>query len=167
MSAPRIPRRNPISDPFTGALIRVDGTALLTESLPPGLEAIQRGHFVVRYGVQYLQKAQSIVPGLIALDYGDMLTGEEAWNFLFNRSNLYPRADVVGYTSKGEDDMVPVKMLDLMRPVDVLVYESLEATQPLAHIRGIISQDPEQIPERLRTYTKTYPTLEAWQKARG
>ncbi len=166
MGAPRIPRRNPISDLFTGVLVRVDGTALLAESLPAELEAIQHGDFVVRYGVQYLQKAQSIVPGLIALDYGDMLTGEEAWNFLLHRSNLYPRADVVGYTSKGEDDMVPVKMLDLMRPVDVLVYESLEATQPLALIHGIITQKPDDVPARLRTYTKTYPTIEAWQKAR-
>ncbi|MCA9912505.1 MAG: hypothetical protein KC496_04135, partial [Anaerolineae bacterium] len=109
MSAPKIPPRNPIHDPFTGALIRVDGTTLLAHTLPPGLEAIQRGDFVVRYGVQYLQKAQSIVPGLVAVDYGEMLTGENAWNFIFNRSNLYPRADIVGYTSKGEEDMVPVK----------------------------------------------------------
>ncbi|MCA9913242.1 MAG: hypothetical protein KC496_07825, partial [Anaerolineae bacterium] len=70
------------------------------------------------------------------------------------------------YTSKGEDDMVPVKMLDLMRPVDVLVYDSLDATQPLAVIRGIITPNANTLPERLRMYANTYPTLEAWQKAR-
>ncbi len=165
MSAPKIPPQNPIGDSFESVLLRVNGQLLLSQAAPPELEPIQRGHFVVRYGVQYLQKPQSIVPGLIAVDYGEMLTGENAWDFLFKRSNLYPRADVIGYSDQGEEDMVPVKMLDLMRPVDVLVYESAEATQPLGLVRAIIAPEPDALPERLRTYAPIYPTVETWQKA--
>jgi hypothetical protein len=102
---------------------------------------------------------------LIAVDYGEMLTGEKAWNFLFKRSNLYPRADVVGYTSTGEEDMTPVKTLDLMRPVDVLAYETAEGKKPIGRVRGIITTQPQSLPERLRSYAQIYPTLEAWQKA--
>lgn len=165
MSAPKIPPQNPIGDSFEGVLLRFDGRLLLAHTPPHGLEDIQHGNFMVRYGVQYLQKPNSIVPGLIALDYGEMLTGEAAWRFLFNRSNLYPRADVVGHTDEGEEDMVPVKMLDLMRPVDVLVYENVDEKKPIGLVRAVITQQPDALPERLRTYAQLYSSLEAWQKA--
>jgi len=165
MSAPKIPPQNPVSDPFEGVLLRVDDHTLLAYNPPPNLEIIQRGIFTIRYGVQYLQKPQSIVPGLIAVDYGEMLTGENAWNFLFKRSNLYPRADVVGYTNQGEEDMIPVKFLDLMRPVDVLVYKTEEDKKPLARVSGILTTEPEKVPERLRNHVQIQPTQEAWLKA--
>ena len=65
---------------------------------------------IVRYGVRFLGKPHlSVVPGLVAIDYGEMLIGEEAWIFLTKRSNLYPRAEVFGYRNDGHDDMITVK----------------------------------------------------------
>src|SRR5688572_30842193 len=118
-----IPPRQPYSEAFSGVILKMEETTLLSSTPQSDAEVMHTGTFVLRYAIEYLGKPQwSIVPGLVALDYGDILTGEEAWQFLFHRSNLYPRADVIGYRNDGVDDMIPVKKLDLMQPVVVLVY---------------------------------------------
>jgi hypothetical protein len=102
------------------------------------------------------------VPGLLATDTGDIMTGSHAWDFLLNRSNLFPRADVQGYRNDGEDDMVFVKELDLMQPIQILVYETAEATAPLAQAAAVISTDLDSLPDRLQTYADIYPTIADW-----
>src|SRR4051812_3774871 len=102
-----IPARQPYGEVFTGAIMTVGTQTVMAPAPFPDVPVLHRGSFVLRYGVEYLGKPQySIVPGLIALDYGEMLVGEEAWDFLFHRSNLYPRGDVLGYRNDGEDDMI-------------------------------------------------------------
>jgi len=59
-----------------------------------GTPTVHSGTFTIRYGLRFLGKPHlSIVPGLVALDYGDMLVGAEAWEFITRRSNLHPRAE--------------------------------------------------------------------------
>ena len=83
-----IPDRDPVEDVFTGYLLKFDDTYLLTVELHPDAEPIISGECVLHYGVRFLGKPHlSIVPGLIALDYGEILTGKDAWDFLLNRSN--------------------------------------------------------------------------------
>jgi hypothetical protein len=165
MGRNRIPEREPLGDAVEGALIREGEAALLVspaEGLPEGFEPLAVGGFVVRYAVPYLGKPQySIVPGLVALDYGDMLTGEKAWNFIYKRSNLHPRADVFGYRNDGADEMISVKWLDLVLPVEVLLYRDSAATLPLAKLDAIISSH-ETLPSRLMDYLPHYETLERW-----
>lgn len=165
MSKPKIPPRNPIGDIFTGVVLQVENYFLLAPTPLPAMTIIHQGEMVIRYGVQYLMKPHSIVPGLIAAEYGDMLTGEEAWHFLLKRSNLYPRADVLGYRDDGKDDMTPIKSLDLMHPMDILIYENDEATVPLVKISAIIAPDADVVPERTREYATVYTSLAAWQEA--
>ena len=166
MSAPKIPPRNPIGDNFEGVVLQDDDVFLLGRTPQNGAQTVKSGMFVIRYGVVYLGKPHlSIVPGLLALDYGQFLTGENAWHFLFNKSNLYPRADVLGYRNDGEDDMVVVKSLDLMHPLDILVYEDDEAAKPLAQARALIAAATEGLPPRLLEYATIYPSLDAWQQA--
>ncbi len=117
----------------------------------------------MRYGVQYLNKPHlSIVPGLLALDSGAMLTGEAAWRFLLERSNLYPRADVLGYRNDGEDAMVVVKALDLAAPVQVLVYADEGATTPLARVEALIAGEETKLPPRLLAHLRRYDSVETW-----
>jgi hypothetical protein len=79
---PAIPERQPIADPFTGMVLRLDQTHLLARTPQPGTEVVASGDLVVRYGIQYLDKPHlAIVPGLVALDYGEIITGDEAWDF--------------------------------------------------------------------------------------
>lgn len=171
---PAIPERAPIGDPFTGrVLLAPTGQHLLatdTTDVPAGVQPVHQGMFVVRYGVRYLGKPHlSLVPGLLALDYGDMLTGEEAWHFLLKKSNLHPRADVVGYRNDGADEMLSVKWLDLAIPVEPLVYADASATVPLAHPVALIApaEALPTLPPRLLEYLPHYGSLAAWQAAQA
>lgn len=166
MSAPKIPPRNPIADVFEGVLVRVDDSYLLSPARLENAAVVHEGIFVVRYGVAFLGKPHmSIVPALLALDYGEFLTGENAWHFLMHKSNLHPRADVVGYRNDGEDDMVVVKSLDLMYPLHILVYADEDAKKPLTQVAAIITSAREKLAERLNQYAAIYPSIEAWRKA--
>jgi hypothetical protein len=163
---PAIPERQPIGDPFDGVLLSAaSGHVLAAAPLATAASVSAAGRLIVRYGLPYLGKPHlSIVPGLVALDYGDILTGEEAWDFLIHRSNLYPRADVVGYRNDGQDDMIVVKLLDLAEPVQVLVYPDDQAAQPLARVSALIAPATAAIPPRLLQYLPRYDSLEAWQQ---
>lgn len=167
---PAIPDRAPLGDSITGTLVKAGNHHLLLIDQPPanesGVEIIARGEFIIRYGVRYLGKPHlSVVPGLLALDYGDILTGEEAWDFLWNRSNLYPRSDIIGYRNDGLDEMIPIKKLDLALPPEVLLYEDAAAAHPLVSLRAIIAAENIALPQRLRQYLPRYDSLAAWQAA--
>ena len=143
MPAPRIPERQTIGDTFRGLVIEAENHFLLTDAPIDNHETIHEGTFIVRYGVVFLGKPHlSIVPALMALDYGEFKTGEDAWDFLLNKSNLYPRADVIGHNNQGEDSQVFVRQLDLMYPFDILVYRDDKSTNPLCKVDAIISPKP-------------------------
>jgi hypothetical protein len=134
---PVIPPRAPISDSFGGALCRSDERYFLAVNPPADAEIIARG-VVIRYGARLLGKPfLSIVPGLIALERGEMMTGETAWEFLLKRSQLFPRAEVYGYSSEGKDEMKTVKWFDLALPPMVLAYADESATVPLAEVSAL------------------------------
>lgn len=165
MARQQIPERNPIGDDFTGRLIQVDDSYLLvTESIEiEDATLIHNGALTVRYGVRFLGKPHlSIVPAILALDYGDMLTGEEAWDFLLNKSNLYPRSEVVGHRNDGTDDMIQIKWLDLMDDLEILVYADNQATTPLASVTALIAPDSHEIPSRLNDYLPRYTSITNW-----
>jgi hypothetical protein len=162
---PVIPERQPIADLYTGVVLRASQTPLLAPAPLPGTETIASGNLVVRYAVQYLDKPHlAVVPGLIALDYGEIIRGEEAWDFLLHRSNLHPRADVVGYRNDGVDDMVAVKLVDPVAPIHVLIYSSTADTKPIARVLALIADDTTQIPPRLLEYLPRFESLEDWQQ---
>src|SRR5688572_20156432 len=168
MSAPKIPPRNPISDVFEGVLLQVDDSYMLSPAPLEHTVIVHEGKFIVRYGVAYLGKPHmSIVPALLALDYGEFLTGENAWHFLMHKSNLHPRADVVGYRNDGEDDMVVVKQLDLTYPLHILAYADEDAKKPLAQVAAVITSARDKLAERFNQYAPVYPSIEAWQKAQS
>lgn len=160
------PKRKPYGESFDGVLLKINHHVLLARAPLPDTEVLHNGSFVLRYGIVYLEKPQySIVPGLVALDYGEILAGEEAWHFLFHRSNLYPRADVLGYRNDGTDEMIVVKKLDFMQPITILVYADSQATIPLAQVTAAIAQNTDGFPAWLLQYGTFYKTLADWQAA--
>jgi hypothetical protein len=165
---PAIPERTPIGDVFTGSLLKADASFLLAPAPLPDAETIKSGELIVRYGVRYLGKPhRAIVPGLVALDYGDMLTDEDAWTFILTRSNLHPRADVLGYDNEGRDEMILVKQLDLALPFQVLVYEDTAAAAPLAEVEAYIGPPDEQTATRIREYLPRFNDLNEWRAQRS
>jgi len=166
--APRIPPRQPIGDPCAGVIVQVAEQHIFSTTALPDAQTVQAGTFMLRYGIRYLEKPfMSIVPGLVALDYGQHLNGEEAWTFLLKHSNLHPRADVLGYRNDGTDEMVVLKKLDLMQPLALLVYADAAATQPLAECEAVIAPADNDLPERLLAYIPRYDTLADWREQHG
>lgn len=159
-----IPERQPIRDEIEGFVVDINGIQAFMLEIADELDVIASGQFIVRYGVQFLGKPQlSIVPGLIALDYGEMLTGEEAWDFLWNRSNLHPRADVFGYRNDGEDDMIVIKWLDVDQSAHVLFYDTENATKPVASPQIMIASDDDGLPQRFTQHLPRYDSIAKWQ----
>lgn len=172
---PMIPERAPIGDVVQGMVIQHQAEhaffAAEEAVLPTDLTILARGTLVIRYAVRLLEKPKlSLVPGLLALDYGEILTGEAAWDFLLKKSNLYPRADVVGYRSDGVDEMLPVKRLDLALPIEVLAYSDPQATKPVASLSALIlpaavlETERAALPLRLTQHLPVYDGIAAWQQ---
>lgn len=159
-----IPERDPAGYWMTGALLRVGRHLLLAPAPLPETEPLLNGTFVIRYGFRYYGKPHwAIVPGIVALDYGDMLTGEDAWEFVYKKSNLHPRADIVGYRNDGTDEMIPLKTLDLGVPVAVLAYPDAEATTATGMVTAFIGPADAETPPNLFEHLPRFDTLADWQ----
>lgn len=153
-----------MSDPFTGFVLQVGDKQALAINPETGMDVLAQGNFVIRYGLRYLGKLHvSVVPGLVALDYGEFLTGEEAWDFLINGSNLYPRSEVLGYRNDGLDEMIVIKALDLSVPAEVLVYADANAILPIAKPTALIAPADTPLPARLLEFLPRFATLAEWQ----
>ena len=164
MPRPPIPERQPVSDVFPGAVVQAGSQSALIMH-PGSAPVLWAGPCVIRYGVRYLGKPHlSIVPGLVVVDYGEMLTGEAAWDFLTRHSNRYPRAEVFGYRNDGRDEMIRVRELDLALTPEVLAYADDEAKTPLARPLALIAAaaESELLPPRLVTMIARFATLEDW-----
>lgn len=156
-----IPARQPIGEPFSGWLLQ-HGTAYALSVTSQGT-VIAQGDLTVRYGVRFAGKIHlSIVPGLLVLDYGEMLTGEEAWEFILKRSNRHPRAEIAGYRSDGADDLVMLRVLDLAAGVAALVFTDAEARVPLAQVSAVIAPADAALPRYLTEYLPRFASLEDW-----
>ncbi len=153
-----------MSDAWNGLVLQIGAAQVLSLVPQPEATVIASGNCIVRYGLRFLGKLhQSIVPGLVVMDYGDFLTGEEAWEFLLKHSNLHPRAEVVGYRNDGSDDMVTIKTLDMAVDPEVLVYTNPSDTVPIARPTALIASESTSLPQRLIQYLPHYPSLADWQ----
>lgn len=158
-------RRLPIAERVSGVVTVLDGLALLSPAELPAGELFAGGELVIRYGITFLGKPHlSIVPNLIVADYGELLNGEAAWDFLMTSGHLYPRADVCGFLNDGSDEMVALKQLDLDYPFDVFVYQELRDARPLAALSALIADAPPSYPERLLRRLPRYDSLSAWRR---
>ena len=161
------PARLPISDAIEGVVTRLGDGCLLSSAMLTRGEFVAAGELVIRYGIPYLAKPCSIVPDLVVLDYGDMLTGEAAWEFLVKQSHLHPRADVLGHQDEGRDQMLTVKQLDFAIPFDVFVYHQAADRKPLAKLNALIASQPTAFPKRLLDYLPTFAAVADWQARHG
>jgi hypothetical protein len=154
--------RHPISDRLDGVLVRMDEDLALCDAVPAQHlhEVIGTGEWIVRYGIPYLGKPHlCVVPGLVALDYGDLLNAEDAWQFLLSKSNLYPRGEVFGFRNDGEDELIVIKKLDFSLAPVPLIYASPEETHPVGKLSRIITTKP--LPNRVRQYVACFSTFES------
>jgi hypothetical protein len=165
MAKTPIPERLPIGDSFTGTLVERDGKFALASSPLEDINMIYTGDMIIRYGIRYMGKPQvSVVPGLVVLDYGKMLNGEAAWEFVTKKSNLYPRAEVFGFRNDGKDEMIVVKALDLALPFAVLAYADATAPMSIAQPSALIMSEAEldTLPDRLKNVLAHFKDVKDW-----
>ncbi len=163
MAKRKMPQGLPVAERVRGVVRRVGAAALFSACDIAEGELIAQGDLVIRYGITYLGKPHlSIVPELVAADYGELLSGEHAWGFLMRSGHLYPRADVFGWRNDGEDDMIALKLLDFDYPYDVFAYHQVEARQPCAKLAAMIAPDPSAFPERLLKHLPRYESFSQW-----
>ncbi len=160
----RFPPRQPVQDIVEGVVLRAHDRLFLTKTPLPAAEVIAEGLIAVRYGIVYLGRAyHAIMPELVALDTGGGYAGEEAWDFLMNKSNLFPRADVIGIRDDGEEDMVTVKSLDLMYPLRVFAFFPADEPTNLGQLTAWLGAVPQDLPARLTQALDIYPDLASWE----
>ncbi|MCE2489288.1 MAG: hypothetical protein J4G17_04855 [Anaerolineae bacterium] len=153
-----LPRKT-VEDRFNGQILRVAGVTLLSDRTLSGGDSLASGPFLLRYGLVCLETPQRcIVPELVVMEYGEQLSGEAAWDFLLNHSNLHPRAEVLGRRDDGLEDQLRVSRLDLAQPPRVLVWpwppdsDSLPLASPLAAVAAA----PDTLPDRVRQFLPVY-----------
>ncbi|MBK9123897.1 MAG: hypothetical protein IPM16_12385 [Chloroflexi bacterium] len=123
-----------------GAVIRHGGRFLLLAAPSPDGEALARS-VVIRYGVRYLEKHfLSLVPGLIALERGEMFTGRRA-RFRRQTQQRIPAPRSTATSSDGADEMKTVKWLDVAEPLMVLAYASATDASPVAVIDVLVGPE--------------------------
>ena len=104
------PARLPISDAIEGVVTRLGDGCLLSSAMLTRGEFVAAGELVIRYGIPYLAKPCSIVPDLVVLDYGDMLTGEAAW-VTAERAAAGPAAVVGGSAERAVGNRVHCRLM--------------------------------------------------------
>lgn len=159
----RLPPRQPVQDLVEGTVSRAHEQLFLAPEPLPEAETVAVGVVAVRYGIVYLGRSyHAIMPELVALDTGGGFAGEDAWNFLFHESNLFPRADVIGFREDGVEDMVTVKSLDLMYPLRAFAFFPAEDPRNLGQLAALIGTFNAALPNRLTQALDHYPDLAAW-----
>ncbi|GAB1422548.1 hypothetical protein MASR2M15_27820 [Anaerolineales bacterium] len=164
----QIPPRKAIEEYVDAKLYQIEDQVLLSSILYDEYKPIYAGSIILRFGIPLRGKAHlSIIPEIVALEYGAFFTGFDAWEFIYNSSNLHPRADVVGHLNDGSDDMIPLKHLELEGPVHVLAYAKDKEWRPISQIDAYIVHQPDEFPPLVMHYAKGYTSLEAWKLDQG
>lgn len=148
-----------VQDTITGALWRGDGrVTLVSGQHEPVLKGrvLHSGHLVLRYAIPFQgPRHLSVVPAIFVSEQGGMLYGLKAWRFMFQNYQLYPRAEVLGLQSDGEEVQVFMRELDLADTPRVLAYSAPTKTIPLATVQHILHDNNAKLPELAKSYLPT------------
>ncbi|HRE46870.1 MAG TPA: hypothetical protein PLD47_04030 [Aggregatilineales bacterium] len=161
---PRRPLPEPtyISEVLLGCVLALphgDGKGIVVlGEIPPDYAdhaVLFEGVITVRFALTYNSPAlPPLVPGLFVSERGVGLTGREAWDFLFQNFQLYPRADLIGIDVTGAGGQTFLRALDFGAPVRTFAYDSPEAAVPLTEIVGIVNGAGETLPELIGRYVE-------------
>src|SRR5688572_21023908 len=100
-----------VQDQVTGMLLGETGnTATLfigEQSSFSNGKPLATGLLTIRYAIPLLYESYlSIVPAYLIAERGGELSGWEAWDFIYRRFELHPRAEIFGLRSDGVSDQL-------------------------------------------------------------
>lgn len=155
---PRIPPPEYVHESVDGAVYGLPVGDVLVIGQPPAPLAnaapITAGLLVVRYGIPFNTPSTDVlVPGLFVSERGYPMVGREAWDFMAEKFQLYPRAEIVGFRLDGANAQVFLRELDWGAPVRVLIYGSTEQRTPTAAPKAMyVGEGAAPLPELLARY---------------
>ena len=143
-----------VQDTVTGTIWLAQGKHTLvisqSEMVLKG-KVIAKGNFILRYGIPYLGPQHlSLMPAVFEAESGATLEGIKAWKFMLKNYQMYPRAEVIGLRSDGDEVEAYMKELDFADYPRVYVYESPDKKVPLAQIQHVVSDRKTGIPPILK-----------------
>ena len=134
----------PAHDMLSGWLVRLGDRRWATlivdadDNPRPG-HLLYAGDLLVCYAVPYLYEKKAFVPHLLVDDFGREFVGKAALDFMVQKGDAFPRADVYGrWVSTGEQDAVFLKQLDMAAKLEAHIYESANAPLPLARLDAVV-----------------------------
>ncbi len=119
----------PVTISVQGVLLKIDGQPYCVVLGDPPLDApgdvMQRGPINLSFGMALLYEPDFILPQLLIDDFGNQYTGEAALDFMLNKGDSYPRADVTGRrASTDQTDTLFLKQIDLAQGLHCLAAVS-------------------------------------------
>lgn len=121
---------------------------------PPQADLVCQGEVVLRYGIELLHSPHCIIPAYFESENGAIRKGRAAWDFIWAKSQLYPRADVIGWRSDGQPLALLLKDLDLSEAVSIWAYADPHTPQPLGRIHRLDCLPETPLPELLARYAR-------------
>lgn len=151
---PKFPDPEYINDSITGAIFKEgDRYSLALDNLTLSGEPIAQGEFLLRYGIPTLSPPiRWVMPGLMVGERGGAFIGRKAWDYMQERWEHHPRADVVGLDPEGEKKTYFLKELDLSAKVRVYAYRNATDTIPFCLLDSYIAPDDAELSELMAKY---------------
>jgi len=138
-----------------GILWRKDeslGLSIAPATIPAKMIAIQSEKVYLRYAIPLTRGTRMIVPGYFETENGAIRTGRGAWDFLWAKFMLYPRAEIVGMQADGESSHLLVRDVDFSEGVQVLAYPDEKTTESLGIVTSLLHEPDADLPELLAKY---------------
>jgi len=136
--------QSPYMDCVEGTLIRLGTHTVLLIGFgdlePPG-SILAAGQMALCYAIVLLyEEDDAVIPQLAIDDFRRQYTGAAALDFLYDKGDAFPRADVLGLrVSTGRAVQVFVKELDLARPYRLYILDPDPGANPaLTRVNTVI-----------------------------
>jgi hypothetical protein len=130
------------------------GLSIAPATVPAEMVVLQSETVFLRYAIPLTRGTQVIVPGYFETENGAIRTGRAAWEFMWARFMMYPRADVIGMRADGERLHVLVRDIDFSEGVRVLAYPNEETNASLGVVSNLLREAGTTLPELLAKYAK-------------
>ena len=122
---------------------------------PDDATIILSGDITLRYGILLLKTPKyQIVPGYFETENGAVRIGRAAWDIIWKKFQLYPRADVIGLRNDGKSLHVLMRDLDFGESGKVLAYADENSEESLGMIQEFNIPPDADLPQLLAGYAK-------------
>lgn len=121
---------------------------------PHNTTILLAGNITLRYGVDILQSSHLLIPGYFETENGAVKVGKAAWEFMWAKWQLYPRADVIGVREDGQPTSLWVRNLDFGESPRIVAYGNPESEAMLGIINRLDDSPDMDLPPLLERYAK-------------